>query len=201
MKICKVKPTKATCSACIATQEMFNCIDSCFECELIYDLLYIDTKYALVQFNGKIEKVNIKRVYDVEEMKEIGEDKMSESTINELIKNNHIVTDNISDGHHTFGELYHHRAILFSVICNQNRHLAWKSKKHEDGTMYDGMFIVGIETPEGQATYHYDVALYWDKFEVREEEYSPKWDGHTPDEAIERIGMIKDPIYVTVTAG
>ena len=24
----------------------------------------------------------------------------------------------LSDGYHTFNELYHHRAILFSVICN-----------------------------------------------------------------------------------
>jgi len=31
---------------------------------------------------------------------------------------------------------------------------SWKSFKHADGTMYDGMFIAGIETPEGQYTYH-----------------------------------------------
>lgn len=27
----------------------------------------------------------------------------------------------VSDGYHTFNELYHHRAILFSVICNANK--------------------------------------------------------------------------------
>lgn len=60
----------------------------------------------------------------------------------------------ISDGYHTMDELYYHRGVLFSVICNQNKSLAWKSRKHSDDQMYDGMFIVGIDTPEGQYTYH-----------------------------------------------
>lgn len=95
-----------------------------------------------------------------------------------------------SDGYHTFNELYHHRAVLFSVICNLHPLCSWKAKKHHDGTMYDGMFIVGINTPEGQATYHYDIDLYWDMFKVPEAEFAPVWDGHTPDEAIRRIGTL-----------
>lgn len=97
----------------------------------------------------------------------------------------------ITDGYHTFDELYHHRAVLFSVICNTYKESAWKSKKHHDGTMYDGMFIVGINTPEGQATYHYDLEPYWDMFNVKELDKAPQWDGHSPTEAIERIGKLK----------
>lgn len=96
----------------------------------------------------------------------------------------------MSDGYHTFNELYHHRAILFSVICNTFKEKAWKSKKHDTGDMYDGMFIVGIETPEGQATYHYDIEPYWDMFKVKELPNAPKWDGHTPEEAIRRISLL-----------
>jgi hypothetical protein len=96
----------------------------------------------------------------------------------------------MSDGYHTFNELYHHRAVLFSVICNLHPLCAWKAKKHHDGSMYDGMFIVGINTPEGQATYHYDIDPYWDMFHVPEAEFAPEWDGHTPDEAIRRIGLL-----------
>lgn len=92
-----------------------------------------------------------------------------------------------SDGYHTFNELYHHRAILFSVVCNQNKELAWKSKLHHDGTMFDNMFIVGIDTPAGQATYHYDIEPYWGMFSVKELDKAPEWDGHTPDEAIQRL--------------
>jgi hypothetical protein len=42
MKICKVRPDRSTCSACIATQEMFNVVDDCSKCKLntdIYELL------------------------------------------------------------------------------------------------------------------------------------------------------------------
>lgn len=94
---------------------------------------------------------------------------------------------NVSDGYHTFNELYHHRAILFSVICNQNKELAWKSKSHDDGTMFADMFIVGIQTPQGQATYHYNTNPYWNMFKIKTLDFAPKWDGHTSEQAIERI--------------
>ena len=93
----------------------------------------------------------------------------------------------VSDGYHTFNELYHHRAVLFSLICNSMPNISWKSKFHDTGDMYEGMFIVGIETPEGQATYHYDIDPYWDMFKVKELDRAPKWDGHTPDIAIDRL--------------
>lgn len=96
----------------------------------------------------------------------------------------------LSDGYHTFNELYHHRAILFSVICNMFPDKAWKSKLHDTGDMFEGMFIVGIETPEGQATYHYDINPYWDMFKVKELDRAPTWDGHTPEDAINRISKL-----------
>lgn len=109
----------------------------------------------------------------------------------DLIEPQHI-DGNTSDGYHTFNELYHHRAVLFSVIVDNFATRAWKSKLHADGTMYEGMFIVGIETPDGQATYHYDVKPYWDMFRCKEIDRAPEWDGHTPDQAIERIGKLVD---------
>lgn len=93
---------------------------------------------------------------------------------------------NISDGYHTFDELYEHRMVLFSVICNQNNNISWKSWKHDDGTMFDNYFIVGINTPEGQATYHYHKDN-WDTFKVQELSYAPKFDGHTPDDVLKRL--------------
>ena len=116
----------------------------------------------------------------------------SEQYINEMIKREEelgvVDTNNISDGCHTFRELYDHRAKPFSIICNQDfiREDAWKSKLHDDGTMFDGYFIVGINTPKGQATYHYEMK-YWDYFHIKELHKAPKWDGHTPNETIERL--------------
>lgn len=100
------------------------------------------------------------------------------------------IDGNTSDGYHTFNELYHHRAVLFSVIVGNFATRAWKSKLHADGTMYEGMFIVGIETPDGQATYHYDVEPYWNLFRCKEVDRAPEWDGHTPGQAISRIGKL-----------
>ena len=102
-----------------------------------------------------------------------------------------VITGETSDGYHTFNELYYHRAVLFSVIVKAFPERAWKSRQHHDGTMYSGMFIVGIDTPEGQASYHYDIDPYWDMFECLELERAPEWDGHTPAQAIERISKLE----------
>lgn len=117
----------------------------------------------------------------------------------ELLKAQEPITGETSDGYHTFNELYHHRAVLFSVIISIFPDRAWKSKKHHDGTMFDGMFIVGIDTPDGQATYHYDIDPYWEMFNCRILDNAPEWDGHTPAQAIERIGKLKaqEPRVVT----
>ena len=104
------------------------------------------------------------------------------------------ITGETSDGYHTFNELYDHRARLFSVIVAAFPERAWKSKMHHDGTMYDGMFIVGIKTPDGQATYHYDIDPYWSMFRCKEIDRAPEWDGHTPEQAIERISHLADLI-------
>lgn len=95
-------------------------------------------------------------------------------------------TDAISDGCHTFNELYDHRSKLFITICRSYPELAWKSSKHADGTMYAGMFIAGIDTPMGQATYHLE-DKYWNILNVKVLDSAPVWDGHTSEDAIDRI--------------
>lgn len=102
-----------------------------------------------------------------------------------------------SDGFHTFDELYHHRAVLTAVAFNAHKDIAWKSKKHHDpdDEMYDGMFVVGMDTPFGQVTYHYDIEPYWDMFHVEELECAPEWDGHTSAEAAERLSKFAENDY------
>ena len=39
-----------------------------------------------------------------------------------------IFTKEISDGHHTFSELYRHRIVLFCTLCNLLPEISWKSK-------------------------------------------------------------------------
>ena len=94
----------------------------------------------------------------------------------------------ISDGSHTFYDLYYHRMVLFAIICSHFKDISWKSKQHEDGSMYPGYFVVGINTPEGQFSYHYSLN-FWDNFMVPELDAAPEWDGHQPED-IDRLFSI-----------
>ena len=118
-------------------------------------------------------------------------DELRKIVSGELISVNHKHDGKTSDGYHTFDELYHHRAVLFATVVADHPAIAWKSKLHHDGTMYDGMFIVGLKTPDGQATYHYDLDPYWDMFDCAVIERAPEWDGHTSAQALERICKIR----------
>lgn len=96
----------------------------------------------------------------------------------------------ISDGSHTFDELYYHRMVLFSIICNQNKKVAWKSWKHDDDTMFDDYFIVGITTPEGDYSYHYHKD-HWGKFNVKQLLNAPAWDGHEPKDIVRLFSLLE----------
>lgn len=91
----------------------------------------------------------------------------------------------LSDTYHSFDDLYDHRCVLSAALF-RNVPFTWKAKVHEDGTMFDGMFIVGVTTPDGDASYHYDLK-YYDMFKVPELPHAPLFDGHTPEDALNRI--------------
>lgn len=86
----------------------------------------------------------------------------------------------LSDGYHTFNSLYFQRLVLFAALVKAYKDRAWKSWKHEDGEpcFGGGWFIVGIDTPHGSYTYHYE-GKYFDLFECEELPVAKHWDGHT----------------------
>lgn len=115
-------------------------------------------------------------------------------------------TDLVSDGYHTFGELYDHRITLFIALCRTrikewvwdsiHQHFmplhpfAWRSKAHhtQDQPMYEGWFVMGINKESGeQITYHLPLSR-WEETDFAETlDHAPKWDGHTPADTIERL--------------
>lgn len=106
----------------------------------------------------------------------------------------------ISDGYHTFNDLYYQRAVLFATIVNQNLEISWKSWKHSDGSPCDkdepsDWFIVGIDTPEGQYTYHYN-KKYWDLFKCKELDTGKEWDGHTEKDITRLLSLDKSESYL-----
>ena len=87
--------------------------------------------------------------------------------------------EKMSDGFHTFADLYEQRLILSAALAKNNPH-AWKSKRHEDGSVPfgGGWFIMGFDTDEGCYTYHYELKD-WDLFQCKELDKGRPWDGHT----------------------
>lgn len=101
--------------------------------------------------------------------------------------------DDLSDGFHTFRQLYYQRMMLFATIVKQNRDRAWKSLRHEDGELCfgGGWFIVGIDTPEGSYTYHYE-NKYFDLFDCEILDYGKHWDGHTEKDVTRLLSLPTD---------
>ena len=106
----------------------------------------------------------------------------------EKMKGN-ISVKQISDGYHTFEDLYKNRLILFCTLCNSNPDISWKAKKHfdeENDPMFNGDFIAGINTPEGIATYHFKLE-FWDLFQIPEIEKAPRYDNYDNATVLKRI--------------
>lgn len=110
------------------------------------------------------------------------------SLISVLKQNNLIDTGEVSDTFHTFNDLYNHRTALFLALCRAYPQEAWWSDLHSDGTMFDDMFIAGINLPDGPITYHIEgYYKYLFKKYVKELDRAPEWDGHTPQDVVIRL--------------
>jgi hypothetical protein len=100
-------------------------------------------------------------------------------------------TGSISDGYHTFDELYEYR-MLYNAHAAEGwaqQGKAVKSWRHSDGEecFGGGWFVVVVDLyPHGQVSNHYPAAD-WGLFHVPEVDRAPEWDGHTPQEAARRL--------------
>lgn len=110
-------------------------------------------------------------------------------------------TGKISDGYHTFDELYEFRLLynaaffnlLFIQDCQALRGIdavadVHKSLKHSDGELCfgGGWFIVMAELPTGQISNHYQMKD-WDLFKIPERDKAAVWDGHSANDVAIRL--------------
>jgi hypothetical protein len=104
----------------------------------------------------------------------------------------HCDAGEVSDGYHTFNELYEHRYLLFCAFARSWSYYIWKSRNHwmEYGKLepvWPGWFLAGLEMADGRMiTYHLPIE-YWDLFAGEERETPPIHDGHTSQDVIERL--------------
>jgi hypothetical protein len=103
-------------------------------------------------------------------------------------------TSQISDGYHTFAELYEHRHALFLALLRYHAQSneVWKSRLHSDGSSFDGWFIVGSHFDGKQVTYHLPESIWNRCTWIEELERSPLWDGHTSSDVVNRINNFTD---------
>lgn len=92
-----------------------------------------------------------------------------------------IVGEDLSDGYHTFDELYEHRVLLYINLCLLQPHkCAWK----ED---FEGWFCLYLELPKGQISYHCPKKYVYLVESAIQNIPAYKWDGHTSDQVLERL--------------
>ena len=118
----------------------------------------------------------------------------------------------ISDGYHTFGELYEHRHALFIALMASHPEFAWYSLTHNDEgntPCYEGYFIAGINIPIKtnsitpfhrwpwtQVSYHLPIKYLETVRAFYPQSHQPKYDGHTSDDVINRIlNWVKGDYY------
>lgn len=103
----------------------------------------------------------------------------------------------ISDGFHTFDELYEHRHALYLALCRNiaaqdGRGRVWRAQLHADGTRYAEWFVLGIDRAPGeQITYHLPMYLWADAAFAETLDRAPEWDGHAPADVLTRIGLLR----------
>ncbi len=119
-----------------------------------------------------------------------------EEAINTLIKMEGVNANNISDGYHTFGELYDHRIELFIALCRilfdyepDDKVQVWMTKKHSDGSEFEGWFILGLFTEQGkQISYHLPMSRWKEcTFFANQLSTAPEFDGHTSQDVLKRL--------------
>jgi hypothetical protein len=95
----------------------------------------------------------------------------------------------VSDGFHTFDELYEHRCALFLALMASNPEISWIAPCHHDNTKLEGWFVAGMNLPTGDVTYHLPNRLWFlaCTASVITVPVAPPWDGHAGVDVVERL--------------
>ena len=90
------------------------------------------------------------------------------------------IDGNTSDGYHTFNELYNHRCLLWINYCLQDTKGCYLVENH-----FDGWFLLGKETTQGQISYH--CPNKYIHLVTNIERRNPEFDGHTSNIVLVRL--------------
>lgn len=97
------------------------------------------------------------------------------------MKNFKIVNGDVSDGYHTFDELYEHRCLLFITLCLRMPDFATIGKTDGD------YFVMFLEVPAGQVSYHLHVKYLPLVVGRITADLTKQWDGHDSKDVVDRL--------------
>jgi hypothetical protein len=118
--------------------------------------------------------------------------------LKELHKSKKISIAEISDGYHTFSELYEHRNLLFITVArlfSENNAYVWKSVRDKYGKNTNRWFVLGIdymppsEKKLMQITYHLPMSL-WSFCKFASTVPKSLWNGHDSKDVIVQLKEI-----------
>ena len=93
----------------------------------------------------------------------------------------------VSDGYHSYEELYDHRQLLYIAFMKSHPEMSWRSFRHSDGSFHEGWFIAGMRTPFGDISYHI-AEKYWYLLQgITTKNFAPPFDGHTSKDVLSRL--------------
>lgn len=114
--------------------------------------------------------------------------------INELIqqaKTEQFDANQISDGYHTFGELYEFRNVMFVRLLQQNKYNAFRAIYDSDGSKWDGWFVACLFKEQGKQISFHLPHKYWEVLrKIETYERFPNFDGHDSAEALRRLNKL-----------
>lgn len=94
----------------------------------------------------------------------------------------------VSDGNHTFEELYEHVYELWIALCASRAKHAWRTDVDGQGKCAEGWFILGLYCCEGEQLSYQLPRRLWDRCKFASTmDQAPPWDGHTPEDVLNRL--------------
>lgn len=101
----------------------------------------------------------------------------------------------VSDGYHSFEELYKHRNELFIALMKKCPEISFWTRLDNNKNNDPGWIIVGMNLKGGQISYHIPDTYIEKLSGIKEIEFNEKYDGHDSNDVLTRLERFKYEDY------
>lgn len=144
-----------------------------------------------------VEPELLEQIHGVISASALTDDITSHFESGNVVVETHSDIQNVTDGYHSFKQLYEHRHALYMGLLAETNIVTgagWYSATHHDGSSYPGWVLVGttIDDEHGdsvQISYHLPEAYvpHLKAAGCVAMDIAPQWDGHTSNDVVTRL--------------